>query len=253
MLSALLLAGLASGDAEGWGLTSVGPATYRALYAPEEDAEPVPVPRFQMDRTPVTNAQFASFVAGHPEWRRDRVRRVFADEGYLGDWAEDDAPGAAVDPHAPVTRVSWFAAKAYCKARGATLPTVAQWEVAAAASETRPDGAADPAFVQGILAWYARPNPPSLPRVGRAAPNHWGVHDLHGLVWEWTLDFNTDLIDMDGRGAADDDARKFCGSGALDARDVSDYASFMRVSMRSSLEADYTTRNLGFRCVLEGT
>lgn len=252
MLAALLLVALASGDTDLRALATVGPAEYRPLFAPEEDAAPVAVPRFRMDRTPVTNAQFAAFVADHPEWRRDGVRRPFADEGYLGDWGGPDAPGDAVDPHAPVTRVSWFAAKAYCKARGATLPTVAQWEVAAAASETRPDGAADPAFVDRILAWYARPNPARLPAVGRSAPNHWGVSDLHGLVWEWTLDFNTDLISMDARSAGDGEKLKYCGSGALDARDVSDYASFMRVSMRASLEADYTTRNLGFRCVMEG-
>lgn len=253
MSFALLLVGLAAGVTEQSGLATVGPTTYRPLFAPEEAAEPVPVPRFRMDRTPVTNAQFAAFVDAHPEWRRDRVRRLYADEGYLGDWAHPDAPGDEVDPDAPVTRVSWFAAKAYCKARGATLPTIAQWEVAAAAGETRPDGAAEPAFVDRILAWYARPNPARLPPVGQTRPNWWGVSDLHGLVWEWTLDYNADLVTMDSRGAGDDERQKFCGAGALDARDVSDYAAFMRVAMRASLEADYTTRNLGFRCVMEGS
>lgn len=248
MIAALLLSGMASGA----GLATVGPAEYRPLYAPEEDAEPVAVRRFRMDRTPVTNAQYAAFVAAHPEWGRARVRSLYADDGYLGDWELPDAPGGAVDPDAPVTRVSWFAAKAYCRSRGANLPTIAQWEVAAAAGEKGPDGHDEPGFVEKILAWYARPNPERLPPVGRSAPNWWGVHDLHGLVWEWTLDFNADLIVMDSRGAGDDDRARFCGAGALDAQDVTDYASFMRVAMRASLEADYTTRGLGFRCVEEG-
>ena len=39
-----------------------------------------------MDRTPVTNAEFARFVAEHPEWRRDRVARVFADRATCAHW-----------------------------------------------------------------------------------------------------------------------------------------------------------------------
>ena len=78
----------------------------------------------------------------HPEWRRDRVAGLFADEGYLRHWASAASPGAAIAQQ-PVTQVSWFAASAYCEARGARLPRWYEWEFAAAASATearRPQG-----------------------------------------------------------------------------------------------------------------
>ena len=66
---------------------------------------------------PVTNAEFLRFVAAHPQWRRDRVaprvRRPRLSRALAGPDAL--APG---DRRAqPVTRVSWFAAKAYCEAQ----------------------------------------------------------------------------------------------------------------------------------------
>jgi len=75
---------------------------------------------FRMMTQPVTNAEFLAFAQAHPQWRRDNVASVFAAVGYLGHW-----PGLArVDPaqrDLPVTRVSWFAASAYCAAQGARL------------------------------------------------------------------------------------------------------------------------------------
>jgi len=72
---------------------------------------------------------------------------------------------------------------------------------------------------------------------------------LHGLVWEWVLDFNTQMVTGDSR--ADNAGLErglFCGAGAQGARNVENYASFMRFGFRSSLEARYCVHNLGFRC-----
>ena len=109
-----------------------------------------------MDRRTVSNADFARFVDEHPEWRRDRVARVFADTGYLKHWQAQPRPAPDLDAQ-PVTQVSWFAAKAYCEAHGARLPTWYEWEFVAAASATAPDARADPEWRQAILDWYARP------------------------------------------------------------------------------------------------
>lgn len=227
------------------GTVTVGPGTYRPLY-PVEGVDPaVPVEAFELDVTPVTVADFAAFVARHPEWRRDRVSRLFADEGYLGDWQTADEPGGDLLPDAPVTLVSWFAARAYCRERGARLPTEAEWELAAAG---RADGAMTEAELGQVLEWYGRPTPDRLPPVGEGPANGWGVRDLHGLVWEWVEDFNASLVSVDNREQSGPDRAVFCGAGALGAADRDDYAAFMRVAFRSSLRAIYTTRNLGFRC-----
>jgi formylglycine-generating enzyme required for sulfatase activity len=225
-------------------MAPVGPGTHRPLYpaTPEVAAKGVPVAAFRLDRTPVTNGDFLAFVKKHPKWRRDRVARLFADSSYLAHWAGPETPG--VDPKAPVTRVSWFAAKAYCAAQGKRLPTEDEWELAAAASETAADGRADPAWTQKILDWYARPN--EARPVGQGPANFWGVHDLHGHVWEWVYDFNAAMVANDRDASA-----RFCGAAAVSAQDKNDYASFMRLAFRSSLRADYTTANLGFRCAAD--
>jgi hypothetical protein len=63
------------------------------IYQPafREPTEPASVmlSAFLIDRYPVTNADFLQFVAAKPDWQRSRVKRLFADENYLGDWAGD--------------------------------------------------------------------------------------------------------------------------------------------------------------------
>ncbi|MFA5057787.1 MAG: SUMF1/EgtB/PvdO family nonheme iron enzyme, partial [Opitutaceae bacterium] len=81
---------------------------------------------------------------------------------------------------------------------------------------------------------------------GSGRPNFYGARDLLDLVWEWVDDFNSAMVTGDSRGAGA--AGLFCGSGATGSRDPSDYAAFMRTGYRSSLRANYTVPNLGFRC-----
>ncbi|GAB3306197.1 formylglycine-generating enzyme family protein [Luteimonas notoginsengisoli] len=212
-----------------------------------EDARTVKLAPFELQKRPVTNGEFLAFVQSHPQWRRDKVASVLAEKRYLSHWAGPDKLGDAL-PGQPVVQVSWFAASAYCEAQGGRLPTWSEWEYAAAADETRRDARSDPAWRERILAWYSKPSSAALPRAGLQAPNAWGVQDMHGLVWEWTDDFSSLLVSGDNRMQGDADKFKFCGAGALSMDDRENYAVLMRVAMLSSLEAQGTTANLGFRC-----
>ncbi len=205
---------------------------------------------FVLQRTPVTNAQFLAFVRAHPEWQRGRAPASVADESYLQHWRDTLELGDQVLPEQPVTHVSWFAARAFCAARAARLPDWYEWEFAAAANEHLADARQDPAWQQRILAWYAKPSDGPLREVGGDAANVYGLHDLHGLVWEWVEDFNALFIGADNRNQGDPDILKFCGSGALSVEDRENYPVMMRLALLSSLKANATTTNLGFRCAL---
>ncbi len=220
--------------------------TYRPLYQTATGESEVGVDDFLLAVRPVTNAEFLAFARANPRWRRSAVAPLFAEDGYLRQWAGDldlgDAP-----PGAPVVNVSWFAARAYAAWAGARLPSTDEWEFAAAASATRPDGRADPDFARTILARYSRPTPNPLPDAGRGEPNVWGVRDLHGLVWEWTADFTSALVTADSRQSGDANSRLYCAAGAVGASDFEDYAAFLRYGFRGGLEARYAVPNLGFR------
>lgn len=222
-------------------------ATFETILPPAPDAKTATVPAFELDRTPVTNAQFAAFVAANPRWRRDRVARVFADEGYLQHWSSVATPARGTEQQ-PVTQVSWFAAKAYCESQGARLPTWHEWEWVAAASQTQRDARQDPAWRQRILDWYARPASAALPDVGKREPDVYGIRDVHGLVWEWVLDLGSMMVSADNREQGDPDLSKFCGSGALSLEQKDNYAMLMRIATLSSMKPTYTSKTMGFRC-----
>jgi formylglycine-generating enzyme len=189
---------------------------------------------FWMDVEPVTNAEFLDFVIAYPEWRKSRIKALFADDRYLKRWPSDLEAADAEARDAPVTDVSWFAAEAFCRARGLRLPTTDQWEYALA-----DDGREQDAVRRRSLGWFAEPNVARLPAVGAGSANGFGLRDMVGLVWEWTLDFDA---------FATEDSTFVCAGAAAGANDPADYPAFMRYSMRASLKASYTADNVGFRC-----
>ena len=223
---------------------------YVPLFRSEKEPKDIAVKSFLLDVFPVTNSDFLEFVRANPKWQRSQVKRLFADEEYLKLWAGDLELGAHLATNAPVAHISWFAAKAYCTWKGKRLPTAAEWEYAAAASPTRADGENDPEFTREVRTWYATRAPDRLPPVGRGRANLFGVHDLHGLAWEWVADFNTAMVTGDARGDTGLDRELFCGSGSEGAKDRSNFPAFMRYGFRSSLKASYTVHNLGFRCAM---
>jgi len=231
-----------AGAAVAGGLVAIPAGSYEPLYPADPDRKTTEVEAFRLDDRPVTAEAFAVFAAAHPEWSRGRVSPLLADAGYLG---RQQAPSE------PAVNVSWFAARAYCASKGKRLPTEHEWEYVGRASATLADASDDPEHLQELLDWYGRPGSEPLRPVGEGEPNLYGVHDMHGLVWEWVEDFNNTLFGPDGREAGDEETLTFCGAGALSATDVQDYAQFMRIAFRSSLRGSYTTSNLGFRCAAD--
>lgn len=246
-IALLAAAGAGRGTEAPRDMVLVPAGVFRPLFRGEKDLKEIPVPAFELDRLPVTNGEFLEFVRANPQWRRSQVKRLFAEEGYLAHWAGDLELGAA-RPGQAVTRVSWFAAKAFAAWRGKRLPTTAEWELAAGAGTTEADGTKDAAFQAALARWYGTPSPDVLPDAGSGRPNFLGLQDLHGLVWEWTSDFNSALVSGDARGDTGLERGLFCGAGSLDATDRANFPAFMRYGFRSSLRAAYTVHNLGFRC-----
>jgi formylglycine-generating enzyme len=228
------------------GMVFVAGGTYVPIYAAGKEEDRTEVLPYFLDEVPVTNADYLRFVKENPRWQRSRVPRVFADERYLRHW-NDDLSFDADLANRPVVNIPWFAAQAYAKWAGKRLPTTAEWEFAAAASETHVNGAEDPSYRGRIVEWYSRPQRGGPAEVRSVYQNVYGAWDLHGLVWEWVDDYNEALVTGDSRDNVDMDLKAFCGSGAVNATDATDYAGFIRFAFRSGLEASYTVGSLGFR------
>lgn len=223
---------------------------YQPFYG--TDRTLVKVEDFLLDERPVTNAEYLDFVKKNPKWKRSNIKSLFADETYLKDWQDDETLPKNADPNAAVTYVSWFAAKAYAKSAGKRLPTLDEWEYVAMADEESPNAREKPTYSSHLINLYNEKDRQKN-KVKVSAPNYYGVYNMFDLVWEWTDDFNSIMTTSDSRTAEFDDKGLFCASAATSTTDVLNYASFMRYAFRSSLKANYTVGNLGFRCAKDSS
>lgn len=243
-----LAAQRAARPAAGTDMARIQGGTYTPQFA--NGPARVRVAPFRIDRLPVTRADYASFVRADPAWSRERIRPVYAQAGYLAEGPAARIAAAGADDRRPVTRVSWFAARAYCEWRGGRLPTTDEWEFVARGSETSRDATADRAFLARILEMTLARDPAAV--VGSTFRNAYGVWDLHGLVWEWTLDFNSLMVSVDSRATNGRDHPLFCAAGVIGAADPGNYAAFLRYGFRMSLDGRTVQPGLGFRCAQDG-
>jgi formylglycine-generating enzyme required for sulfatase activity len=148
----------------------------------DSDEEPVHLVSFSrpfwLAKTEVTDQQYQQYKAvGHKPSKNEVVM----------------PSGAAY----PVIWVSWDDANGFCKwltteerKKGRlpegfeyTLPTEAEWEYACRAGSTEAY-----AGKLSYLGWYNKNSGGKINPVGLKNPNAWGLHDMHGNVWEWCAD-----------------------------------------------------------------
>ena len=171
---------------------------------PDSNAAPAHIVKldgYWIDKTEVTNAQFAKFInlfgnqlndvilLSQPNGSRwidpgnkydGRVLPMDENNGVLTPW-----PG--YEDH-PVFRVSWSGAKAYCQWVGADLPTEAQWEYAARgpASYWYPWGNNYPDINANLGNWENIVNSKTTPVGSFPDGRSWvGAVDMAGNVMEW--------------------------------------------------------------------
>ena len=233
------------GLAQSENMVTISGGNYIPLYG--NDSAKVSVNSFEMDVYPVTNKEYETFLGTHPKWLKKNTVALFADENYLPQFEDDGKLKSTTNPKSPVTNVSWFAAKAYCECQDKRLPTMDEWEYVARADKTSPDARNKDGYNDYILSWYETPRTYQS-SIGSTFKNYWGVYDMHGLVWEWTSDFNSVLITGESRTDGKKDNNRFCGGASIGANDLRNYAGFMRYAFRGSLKGNYAIQNLGFRC-----
>ncbi len=244
-------------------------------YADERPVRPVQAGGFWIDRTEVTNAQFASFVratgyvttaergggaAVFREPAADAELRSPADWWSLvtqASWRQPEGPGSGIEGrgHEPVVDVSYADAQAYAQWLGRELPSELEWEFAAKAG--RDNASSDAAlrdaqqqpqanFWQGLFPYDDQVEDGYRGRapVGCYAANPYGLHDMVGNVWEWTRDAYAATIDEPVSAVP----RQVIKGGSYLC--ASNYCARARASSRQGQEADLPTSHLGFRTVL---
>ncbi|MEA3339275.1 MAG: SUMF1/EgtB/PvdO family nonheme iron enzyme [Chloroflexota bacterium] len=148
-----------------------------------EEGESTYAMAYRIGRYPVTNGQYARFLAKNPQYPVPYLDEIWA-EPYNWDprqrlYPEDKA-------NHPVVLVSWEDALAYCEWAGARLPTEEEWEKAARGKDGRiyPWGDdLDPQRANVRESGVGSTTPVGVYPNG-ASP--YGLLDCAGNVWEWT-------------------------------------------------------------------
>jgi formylglycine-generating enzyme required for sulfatase activity len=165
-------------------------------------------------------------------------------------------------PRNSVEMVSWTEASNFCRMvtellqqkkllpedEVIRLPSEAEWEYACRAGTTTRYSFGDQEGDLKDYAWYLANSKGEDPPVGRKKPNAWGLHDMHGYVWEWCQDawhdnYEGAPADSSAWEVADAKERVMRGGSWADS------AETCRSGYRHHAAADHRNDRVGFRCV----
>ena len=202
----------------------------------EKPVHKVTVPAFRLGKHEVTFAQWDACVA----------------DGGCGGYVPDDWGWGRSDRDSPVISVSWYDVHSFIdwlnRKTGGNfrLPTEAEWEYAArAGSKTRyswgNDIGSKQANCQGCGDSYQNTAP-----VGSFPANPWGLHDMHGNVWEWVQDcWNDSYAGAPTDGSAWESGG--CGRRVVRGGSWGSDAGDLRSAYRGWFGRPTQSGNLGFR------
>jgi len=216
----------------------------------------IPAP-FAVGKYPVTVAEYMAGVkAGGcklPEWleKGSQYNVETGSDGHykrLGDASKGD--------RFPIVGVSWDDAKAYAAWLGSKtgkayrLLSEAEWEYACrAGTESAYSFGGDESQLDRY-AWYSSKSGGRTHLVGEKLANEWGLHDMHGNVWEWCEDCwndsysaKPDSLKANGGAWTTGD----CGRRVLRGGSWGFIPRDLRSASRGRNAADYRDDNIGFR------
>jgi sulfatase modifying factor 1 len=182
-------------------------------------------------------------------------------------WRRPEGPGSDTYSRArhPVVHVAPEDAEAYAAWVGKALPTEAEWEYAARGGldgrvfawgdEFAPDGRMMANSWQGEFPWQNLMTDGWLGTspVGSYPPNGYGLFDMTGNVWEWTIDaFDVDeaahACCAPGRTANERFPRRVIKGGSHLC--APNYCLRFRPAARQGEAIDTSTAHIGFRCIV---
>ena len=158
----------------------------------------------------------------------------------------------------PVEQVSWDDAVEFCKklselpdekkaGRVYRLPTEAEWEYACRAGSKTAYSFDDEEGLLPEYGWFSSNSSRRTHTVGLLEPNAWGLHDMHGNVWEWCSDWYEEYP----KGAVSDPTGPKEGSfRVLRGGCWDDQAANCRSAIRHGFTPDRRFNFLGFRVAL---